>query len=102
VRLGREVRVRNSAPSSAGNPRQAFPLIQPAAFEPGSLEARTVLYKTYLKLDNAVKGPVRADPICRRLMSIPGVGPVTALTFKAAVDDPNRFKSSAPWLRTSG
>ena len=58
------------------------------------LDARTVLYKTYLKLDNAVKGLVRVDPICRRLMSIPGVGPVTALTFKAAVDDPNRFKSS--------
>ena len=52
------------------------------------LDARTVLYKTYLKLDNAVKGLVRVDPICRRLMSIPGVGPVTA------VDDPNRFKSS--------
>ena len=31
------------------------------------LDARTVLYKTYLKLDNAVKGLVRADPICRRL-----------------------------------
>ena len=58
------------------------------------LDARTVLYKTYLKLDNAVKALVRVDPICRRLMSIPGVGPVTALTFKAAVDDPSRFKSS--------
>ena len=58
------------------------------------LDARTVLYKTYLKLDNAVKGLVRVDPICRRLMSIPGVGPVTALTFKAAVDDPSRFKFS--------
>jgi transposase len=58
------------------------------------LDARTVLYKTYLKLDNAVKALVRVDPICRRLMSIPGVGPVTALTFKAAVDDPCRFKSS--------
>jgi hypothetical protein len=34
------------------------------------LDARTVLYKTYLKLDNAVKGLVRVDPICRRLMSI--------------------------------
>ena len=58
------------------------------------LDARTALYKTYLKLDNAVKGLVSVDPICRRLMSIPGVDPVTALTFKAAVDDPNRFKPS--------
>jgi hypothetical protein len=29
------------------------------------LDARTVLYKTYLKLDNAVKCLVRVDPICR-------------------------------------
>ena len=58
------------------------------------LHARTVLCKTYLKLDNVLKALVRVDPICRRLMSIPGVGAVTALTFKAGVDDPTRFKSS--------
>ena len=58
------------------------------------LEARLVLYRTYLKLDNEVKAVVRTDPICRRLMTVPGVGAVTALTFKAAVDDPRRFKSS--------
>lgn len=58
------------------------------------LDARTMLYKTYLKLDNAVKALVKADPLCTRLMTIPGVGPVTALTFKAGVDDPARFKSS--------
>lgn len=58
------------------------------------LDARTMLYKTYLKLDNAVKALVKTDPLCTRLMTIPGVGPVTALTFKAGVDDPARFKSS--------
>jgi transposase len=58
------------------------------------LDARTVLYKTYLKLDNAVKAIVRSDPICQRLMSVPGVGPVTSLTFKVGVDDPGRFRSS--------
>lgn len=58
------------------------------------LDARLVLYRTYLKLDNEVKAIVRTDPICRRLMSVPGVGAITALTFKAAVDDPRRFKSS--------
>jgi transposase len=58
------------------------------------LEARHVLYRTYLKLDNEVKAVVRADPICQRLMTVPGVGAITALTFKAAVDDPTRFKSS--------
>lgn len=58
------------------------------------LDARLVLYKTYLKLDNQAKSLVRDDPVCQRLMSVPGVGAITALTFKAAVDDPTRFKSS--------
>lgn len=58
------------------------------------LEARHVLYRTYLKLDNEVKAVVRADAVCQRLMTVPGVGAITALTFKAAVDDPSRFKSS--------
>src|SRR5262245_628065 len=58
------------------------------------LEARLVLYRAYLKLDNEIKAIVRTDPTCQRLMTVPGVGAVTALTFKAAVDDPRRFKSS--------
>ena len=58
------------------------------------LEARQVLYRTYLKLDNEVKAVVRTDAVCRRLMTVPGVGAITALSFKAAVDDPHRFKSS--------
>jgi transposase len=33
----------------------------------------------------------KANPICLRLMTIPGVGPVTALTFVAALDDISRF-----------
>ena len=28
------------------------------------------------------------DELCRRFIGIPGVGPLTALTFKAAIDDP--------------
>ena len=58
------------------------------------LDARLVLYKTYLKLDNQAKALVREDPVCQRLMTVPGVGAITALTFKAGVDDPSRFKRS--------
>ena len=58
------------------------------------LDARLVLYQTYLKLDNQVKVLAREDTICQRLMTVPGVGAITALTFKAAVDDPMRFKRS--------
>jgi len=32
-----------------------------------------------------------ADPVASRLMSVPGVGPMTALTFKNSIEDPDRF-----------
>jgi transposase len=41
-----------------------------------------------------VLAAVRNQPVCRRLMSVPGVGPITALTFCSAVDDPSRFTRS--------
>jgi transposase len=37
---------------------------------------------------------VRDDDVCRRLMTIPGVGPVVALTYRATVDLPSRFRNS--------
>lgn len=58
------------------------------------LDARLVLYNTFLKLDSQARTMSRKDPVCQRLMTVPGVGTITALTFKAAVDDPTRFKSS--------
>jgi len=33
-------------------------------------------------------------PVCRRLMTVPGVGPITALRFVAAIDDPSRFSTA--------
>lgn len=35
------------------------------------------------------------DPVAMRLMSVPGVGPITALTFKSVIEDPGRFRRSA-------
>ena len=35
-----------------------------------------------------------ADPVCQRLMGVPGMGAITTLTFMAAVDSPDRFKRS--------
>ncbi|GAA0237689.1 IS110 family transposase ISMex9 [Methylorubrum aminovorans] len=37
---------------------------------------------------------VRTDPVCRRLMTAPGVGPVVALTYRTCVDNPARFGRS--------
>jgi len=58
------------------------------------LDARLALYQAYLKLDSQVAAQARKDAICQRLMTVPGVGAITALTFKAGVDDPTRFKHS--------
>ena len=45
-------------------------------------------------IDVALAKMAKSDAVCRRLMTMPGVGPLTALTFKAAIDDPMRFRSS--------
>jgi transposase len=37
---------------------------------------------------------VRDDDVCRRLMTVPGVGPVVALTYRATVEVPARFRKS--------
>jgi len=44
---------------------------------------------------------VRDDDVCRRLMTIPGVGPVVALTYRATVDVPLAFVTPRPSGRCS-
>ena len=56
------------------------------------LDARVVLYQHFLELDCRVKRAASQDEVCMRMMTVPGVGPIASLTFKAAVDDPTRFK----------
>ena len=58
------------------------------------LSARATLQAQYEKLHKAVLAIVREDAVCRRLMTVPGVGPVVAVTFKSAVDDPSRIAKS--------
>ena len=60
----------------------------------GLLTARAVLWKEYLKLHNLVVRVVGRDELMRRFTTVPGVGPITAMSFRAAVDDPNRFPKS--------
>jgi transposase len=47
------------------------------------------------RLDNEVRRLARADETTVRLMSVPGIGVVTALTFRHTIDDPSRFSSAA-------
>src|SRR5215212_4704680 len=62
-------------------------------FEP-LLMAREALREQLIILDKRVRDAARADRVCRRLMSAPGVGAIVAMTFRAAVDQPDRFRSS--------
>lgn len=58
------------------------------------LRARNELRDQMRRLNNTLERASRADPICRRFRTIPGVGQLTALAFKATIDDPGRFKRS--------
>ncbi len=58
------------------------------------LDARMALYKIYLTLHRQVQTLAKEDPICQQFMTVPGVGMIAALTYKAAVDDPGRFRKS--------
>ena len=46
------------------------------------------------KLHKTVLAIVRDDAVCRRLMTVPSVGPLVAITYKSAMDDPNRIPKS--------
>ena len=58
------------------------------------LAAREALRAEYNRLHRAMLAIVRKDAVCRRLMTAQGVGAVTAITYKSAVDDPARFAKS--------
>lgn len=58
------------------------------------LSARAALWKQYCKLHDLVVKFVSRSELCRRFMAIPGVGPVTALSFMTAIHDPSRFRRS--------
>jgi transposase len=58
------------------------------------LKARDALTKEYKGRESQILKQSGRDERVRLLMTTPGVGAVTALTFAAAVDDPDRFSSS--------
>jgi transposase len=71
-----------------------------AATEP-MLRARAALRQELAGLERRVRQLAQEDSVCRRLMSMPGIGAVVALTYRSAVDDPGRFTSSkkvGPWV----
>ena len=63
-----------------------------ATIEP-LLSSVATLKREIAGLDQDVMARAKSTPACRLLMSVPGIGPVTALAF-AAIDDPTRFAKS--------
>ena len=58
------------------------------------LVVRRVLREQLVILHRRLLAIVRDDEVCQRLMATPGVGPVVALTYRATVDVPARFRKS--------
>ena len=58
------------------------------------LSAHAVLLRELKAFEKQVRSMARSDAKARLLMSTPAVGPIVALTYSSAIDDPARFKSS--------
>jgi transposase len=58
------------------------------------LSVHAVLLREFKTFDKRVRSMARSDAKARLLMSTPAVGPIVALTYASAIDDPGRFKSS--------
>ena len=58
------------------------------------LDARAKLREHFAGLHRKLLAVVGDDEVCRRLMTIPGVGPVVALAYRATIDIPQRFGNS--------
>ena len=64
-----------------------------AAIEP-LLRVRETMRAERKTADRTLAASARRSDVGRRLMTIPGVGPVTALAYIATIDDPDRFGTS--------
>src|ERR1700761_2125510 len=58
------------------------------------LAVRAVLRKEFAAFERQTRKTAQTDARTRLLMSTPAVGPIVALTYVSAIDDPSRFKSS--------
>jgi transposase len=79
-----EARIRELVAGQAMLERVAEPL----------LRARAALRTEYATLHRDLLRTVREDAVCGRLMTVPGVGAVVAMTFRSAIDQPERFAKS--------
>ena len=65
------------------------------------LRLRLALREELAGLEKLLRDLAKDDPVCRLMMTMPGVGTLVALTVRSAIDDPARFRSSkdvGPWV----
>lgn len=58
------------------------------------LAGRRKLREGLAKLEKRVRAEAKHDDVCRRLMTVPGVGPIVSLAYVSTVDIPSRFRHS--------
>ena len=58
------------------------------------LEVREKVSREIAALHRKLLGLARNDVDSRRSMTVPGIGPITALAFHSAIDEPSRFRRS--------
>jgi transposase len=67
---------------------------QPPSYVERQLRVIEALTVQIAEADEEVESWAAADETCTRLMTTPGVGPLTALRFVAALDDVERFENA--------
>lgn len=58
------------------------------------VEVLATLDDTIASSEQRIEGLAESDELCSRLMTVPGIGPSTAVRFVAAIDDISRFESA--------
>jgi transposase len=59
------------------------------------LKVRETIVEQIATLDAGLQRLAKGSATIRRLMTVPGIGPITALAFASAIDDPTRFRKAS-------
>ena len=64
------------------------PMVEPMLTVWQQLRAQIAVF------DRSIRAVAKSSPACRLLMSVPGIGPITGLSYVSTVEDPSRFRNS--------
>jgi len=67
---------------------QLWPMLEPL------VNLRDQAIRSAAQMKRHLAKQIAQDPVGQRLLSVPGVGPLTAIAYKATIDQPERFASS--------